>query len=364
MNLYKERQKRVFSLIAENKVDSFLVTDLVNIRYLCGFTGSNGYLFFFDNKVYFYTDFRYALQSEREVFCDKIFIIKKNFYLSPPKELLKVKRLGIEKENLSLDNYEKLLNYFKKKKKKIKLLPLPNVIRELRAIKDEEEISLIKKAASLTDEVFNKVLNEIKEGVKERDLALFIEGEFKKNGEIAFPVIVASGENSALPHARASEKEVRFGEAIVIDIGLKYNGYCADLTRTVFLGKISDEFKKIYQIVYDAQKKAIDFLSFSINEGKKMKAKAVDLRARSYIKERGYGDFFGHSLGHGVGLEVHEKPWISFLSKDQLKPNMVFTIEPGIYLPNKGGVRIEDLVLLREKEVILLSQSEKNLIVL
>jgi len=364
MNLYKERQKRVFSLMEKNKVDSFLITDLTNIRYLCGFTGSNGYLLFFDDRVYFYTDFRYALQSEREVFSDKIFIIKKNFYLSPPKEILKVKRLAIEKENLTVDNYEKLLNYLKKKKKKIKFLPLANVIKELRAIKDEEEISLIKKAASLTDEVFNKVLKEIKEGMKEKDLALFIEGEFKKNGDIAFPVIVASGENSALPHAKPSEKEIKFGEAIVIDIGLKYNGYCADLTRTVFLGKISDEFKKVYQIVYDAQKKAIDFLSFSISKEKKIKAKAVDLCARNYIKEKGYGEFFGHSLGHGVGLEVHEKPWVSFLSKDRLKPNMVFTVEPGIYLPKKGGVRIEDLVLLKEKEVILLSESEKNLIVL
>jgi Xaa-Pro aminopeptidase len=363
MNLYKERQKKVFSLIKENKVDGFLVTDLVNIRYLCGFTGSNGYLLFFDDKVYFYTDFRYALQSEREVFCDKIFIIKKNFYLNPPRELLPIKRLAVEKENLNLDNYEKLLNYFKKRKSKLKILPLPNVIKELRAIKDEEEISLIKKAAAFTDEVFNKVLKEIKEGVKEKDLAFFIEMEFRKNGESAFPVIVASGENSALPHARASEKEIKFGEAIVIDIGLKYNGYCADLTRTVFLGKISDEFKKIYQIVYDAQKKAIDFLSLAI-DGKKIKAKAVDLCARNYIKEKGYGEFFGHSLGHGVGLEVHEKPWVSFLSKDWIKPNMIFTIEPGIYLPKKGGVRIEDLVLLKEKEVVLLSQSEKNLIVL
>lgn len=359
--IYQDRQKKIFQYIFKNNLDGFLVTDLVNIRYLCGFTGSNGYLLFFDDKVYFYTDFRYKLQSEREVFAHKIIIIKKNFFLSPPKEFLKLKRLGIERENINIDNYNKILNYFKKRNRKTKVLPLPNFIKEeLRIMKDEDEIALISKAASIADEVFGKLLKEIREGVSEKDLALFIENEFRKKGEIAFPVIVASGENSALPHARASDKKIKFGEAIVIDIGVRYNGYCSDMTRTVFLGKVADELKKVYQIVYDAQKRAIDFL----NENKKIKAKDVDFIARSYIKNKGYGEYFGHGLGHGVGLEVHEKPWLSFLSKDKIKPNMVFTIEPGIYLPNIGGVRIEDLILFKEKEVVLLSQSEKGLLVL
>ncbi|MEO0089444.1 MAG: aminopeptidase P family protein [candidate division WOR-3 bacterium] len=359
--IYKDRQKKVFQYIFKNNLDGFLVTDLVNIRYLSGFSGSNGYLLFFDNKVYFYTDFRYELQSEREVSADKIIIIKKNFFTSPPKELWKIKILGIEKESINLDNYNKLLNYFKKRKKKTKIIPLPNFIKEeLRAIKDEEEINLISKAARITDEVFKKLLNEIKEGVREKDLALFIESEFRKEGDIAFPVIVASGENSALPHARAGDKRIKFGEAIVIDIGAKYNGYCSDMTRTVFLGKIDNELKKIYQIVYDAQKKAIDFLL----NNKKIKTKDLDFQARNYIKDKGYDKYFGHGLGHGVGLEVHEKPWVSFLSKDRIKANMIFTIEPGIYLPHIGGVRIEDLLLFREKDVIFLSQSEKNLLVL
>lgn len=362
--IYKNRQKKVFEYIFKRNLDGLLVTDLVNIRYLSGFTGSNGYLLFFDDQVYFYTDFRYKLQSEREVFADKIIIIKKNFFLSPPKEFLKIKRLGIERESVNIDNYNKILNYFKKRNKKTKVVPLPNFIKEeLRIIKDEEEIKLISKASSIVDEVFGKLLKEIKEGVSEKDLALFIENEFRKKGDIAFPVIVASGENSALPHARASDKKIKFGEAIVIDIGMRYNNYCSDMTRTIFLGKVNDELKKVYQIVYDAQKRAIDFL-IKNSENKKIKTKDVDFEARSYIKNKGYGEYFGHGLGHGVGLEVHEKPWLSFLSKDRIKPNMIFTIEPGIYLPNIGGVRIEDLILFKEKEVILLSQSEKNLLVL
>ncbi len=361
--IYKDRQRKVFQYLLKKNLDSFLVTDLFNIRYLCGFTGSNGYLLFFEGKVYFYTDFRYELQSEREVSADKIIIIKRNFFTSPPKEFLKLKRLGIERESVNVDNYNKILDYFKKRNKRLKVLPLPNFIKEeLRAIKDEEEIKLISKAARITDEVFNKLLNEIKEGVREKDLALFIENEFRKEGEIAFPVIVAGGENSALPHARASEKKIKFGEAIVIDIGMKYNDYCSDMTRTVFLGKVDNELKKIYQIVYDAQSRAIDFLREDKN--KKIKTKDVDFKARSYIKDKGYDKYFGHGLGHGVGLEVHERPWVSFLSKDKIKPNMIFTIEPGIYLPNIGGVRIEDLILFREKEVILLSQSDKGLLVL
>lgn len=357
--IYKERQKKVFSIIEDNNLDSFLVSDLINIRYLCGFTGSNGYLLFIDGNVYFYTDFRYHLQSEKEVFSDKIIIIKDNLFASPPKEFLKIRRLGIEKENINLDNYTKILNYFKKK---TKILPLPNLIKELRAIKDEKEINLIKTAARITDEVFTKMLKEIKEGLSEKDLALFIETEFRKSGDIPFPVIVASGENSALPHAKPSEKKIKSGEPIIIDIGLKYDGYSCDMTRTVFLGKVNDEFKKVYQIVYSAQKKAIDFLINSTS--KKIKAKDVDFQSRNYIKEKGYGEYFGHGLGHGVGLEVHEKPWVSFLSKDWIKTDMVFTIEPGIYLANRGGVRIEDLILFKETEVIYLSQSEKKLIVL
>lgn len=359
--IYKERQKKVFQYISKNNLDGFLVSDLVNVRYLCGFTGSNGYLLFFDNKVYFYTDFRYELQSKREVVCDEIIIIKKNFFAYPPKELLKIKRLGIEREGVNIDNYYKILDYFKKKNKKIKIIPLPNFVKEeLRAIKDNEEIRLISKAAEITDRVFNKLLGEIKEGASEKELAFFIESEFRKEGEISFPVIVASGENSALPHARASEKKIKLGEAIVIDIGCRYQGYCSDMTRTVFLGRVDEELKKVYQIVYDAQRRAIDFLK----ENKKIRTKELDFQARSYIKNNGYGEYFGHGLGHGVGLEVHEKPWLSFLSKDRIKENMIFTIEPGIYLPNIGGVRIEDLILYKEGEIIFLSQSDKKLLVL
>ncbi|MCS7249530.1 MAG: aminopeptidase P family protein [candidate division WOR-3 bacterium] len=361
LQIYKERQKKVFDYLSKNNIDSFLVSDLVNIRYLANFTGSNGYLLFFDSKVYFYTDFRYELQSKREVICDEIIIIKKNLFASPPKEFLKFKRLGIEKENITLDSYNKILEYFKKKNKRIKIIPLPNFIKEeFRAVKDEEEIKLISKAAEITDRVFLKVLEEIKEGVREKELAFFIESEFRKEGELSFPVIVASGENSALPHARASDKKIKSGEAIVIDIGCRYQGYCSDMTRTVFFGKVNKELKEIYQIVYDAQKRAIDFLW----EDKKIKAKELDSKARDYIKNKNYGKYFGHGLGHGVGLEVHEKPWVSFLSKDKIKENMIFTIEPGIYLPNIGGVRIEDLILYKEKEIIFLSKSDKKLLVL
>ncbi|MEO0099176.1 MAG: M24 family metallopeptidase, partial [candidate division WOR-3 bacterium] len=222
----------------------------------------------------------------------------------------------------------------------------------------EKEIDLIKKAAAITDSVFSAILNFIRPEMTEREVARKIDYLIKEKGEVAFPTIVASGENSALPHAQPTEKKIREGEPIILDIGAAFQGYASDLTRTIFLGKVPEKMREIYQIVKRAQENALS----QMKAGRK--TKMIDSLARDYIKDRGYGNYFGHSLGHGVGLAVHEKPTLSYLSNEKLLAGFVVTVEPGIYLPGLGGVRIEDLVLIKDEGIEILSKSEKELLVL
>ncbi len=340
-------------------ISSLLLTDLLNIRYLTGFTGSNAYLFLTKRKSIFYTDFRYQEQSRREVKIDNIKILKKSFFEEPPQELKEVKEIFFEEHSLTYKNYSLL----KKRLRGIKLHPAPDIVSELRMVKEREEIDLIRQAAEITDAVFCQILRLLRPGMSEREVALKIDLLIREKGvsvEPSFPTIVASGENAALPHAKPEGKGIKEGETIIIDLGATFQGYASDMTRTCFLGYAPRKAKEIYKVVQEAQELALS----KMRAGRRIRE--IDAIARDYIRDSGYGEYFGHGLGHGVGLAVHERPSLSYASPifDTLPANSVVTVEPGIYLPGFGGIRIEDLVLVKKDGIEILSKSPKELLIL
>lgn len=349
------RRKKLAQAIEKNKLDGLIISGWENIRYISGFTGSFCLLLMAPQKGYLFTDFRYLEQAEKETRGFEIvkwtideYKIMTNY--------IKMGRIGFEESSLTYQQFRKL----KKDLGEIRLVPTQNLMEDLRIIKDEDEIRRIKKAVRISDMTFNHLLNFIKPGLTEQQIQMEIEFFMRKSGaeKVAFNPIVASGKNSSMPHYRTGKRKIRNIDLIKLDFGATYEGYHSDLTRTIFIGKVSAKKKKIYQIV----KYALDLAEEEIRAGKK--CAEIDKIVREYIKKSGYGKYFGHGLGHGVGLSVHERPTLSFISKEVLKPGMVFTLEPGIYLPNFGGVRIEDLVLLTEKGIQILTKSTKELIII
>jgi Xaa-Pro aminopeptidase len=339
-----------------NKVGTFLVTDPANLFYLTGYTGSNGMFLLHDNqtKPIFYTDFRYQEQVKHEVSGCQIKIWDRSLFTNfPVEDIQSVKQLGFESNNLSFANYTRIK---KQIKGKTKMVPLDYIVEYLRRIKDNTELQKIKDSVLVTDKVFKNILTLIKPSITEKELANEIDFQFRKYGDIAFPTIVAFGARGALPHAQPTNKKLKSGDVIVFDIGAKINNYCADMTRTIIFGKASAKVKKVYEIVLSAQRLAEQ----KIMAGKR--AVEIDSYARNYIKDKGYAKYFGHGLGHGVGIMVHEGPTLSSQSKENLVINETVTVEPGIYLPGEFGVRIEDLVVIKEKGCEILTKSPKELI--
>jgi len=352
-------QKRVKEL----GLDAMLITHLPSIYYLINFSGSNGVLIVpQQGKPHFFTDFRYKSQVKVEVAGAKVSIIDRDrtiYDAIAEKQLFSdYDSIGFEPAHLAFWEYDIL----RKKFRHLKLVPIPDrEVEKLTMIKTEDEIGMIRKAADIGDQVFTHVLNVIKPGVTEREVAAEISYMTKKFGgeRDAFNVIVASGERSALPHGVATDKKIKKGELVTLDFGCVYKGFNSDMTRTVAVGKVSTELQKIYEIVRAAQQRAID----KVRPG--MNGRELDSIARDYITLHGYGSKFGHGTGHGLGIEVHELPMISQRGeKYKLEPNQVFTIEPGIYLENLGGVRIEDDVVVRREGCEVLNTSKKELIVL
>lgn len=340
------------------KVDAFLVTFLPHLRYVSGFTGSNGVGIVTRQNVYLLTDGRYADQVRHEVRGWKTFITQDGLFdeMKRQKLLRAGQRIGFDGNTLVVGQFRHL----KKILPKVTFLPKVDTIEKIAAVKDEAEIRTIKQAVVITDQVFNEILPFLKPGVRELDIAAEIAYRHRKHGAEGdgFETIVASGERSALPHGRASSKKLRHGDFVTLDFGCVYQGYHSDLTRTVILGRPSSTAKRIYRTVLEAQQRAID----AARSG--MKAKDLDAVARNYIKSKGYEKFFRHSLGHGIGLQIHEPPRLSILSKAALETGNVVTIEPGIYVPNIGGVRIEDDVVIRDGHCEVLNRAPKELIVL
>jgi len=340
----KIKLEKVREKLDKFKIDAIIITHLPNIRYLTGFSGSSAICIVTKTDAFFLTDFRYKEQVKHQVknFRKIIAIGKTSLDLIQEKKIFgKVKKVGFEADHAPFSFILEL----------IKFIPTKNFIEEIAAVKTPDEIENIKRAIKISEKVFYEILNLIKPGVSEIDIASEITYLHRKLGaeKDAFDIIVASGWRSALPHGVATGKKLKKGELVLIDFGCVYNGYHSDITRTISIGKASPEIKKIYQIVLDAQTKAIE----GVRE--RLKANELDSIARDYIRQNGYAKFFGHSLGHGIGTEIHTLPRISPSSDYILQNGNVITIEPGIYLPGFAGIRIEDDVLINSNAEILTS---------
>ncbi len=347
--LQKLRQK-----LAEEEVDAFLISQLENRYYLSGFDGSAGFLLITPQNTILATDFRYIEQAKRQAPDYEIFQITNNIADWFPRLVaeLNLRQLGFEAGHITFARYQQLTNALNKAKSQLKLVPVDGLVESLRTIKEPEEIELITKAAAITDSAFEYIEDIIHIGMSEKEVAWEIEKFMREQGSqtIPFDIIVASGPNSALPHAKPSQHAIRSGEPIVIDIGARFGGYGSDLSRTTCLGSHNNTFNKVYDTILKAQLAAIT----TIKEG--MTGEEADNLARKVIDQAGYGEAFGHGLGHGVGLAPHEQPRLGPNSLDHLVNGMVFTIEPGIYLTGWGGVRIEDTVVMESGKIRVISR--------
>ncbi len=347
-----ERIKKAKRNLRKLPIKGIIITDINNIFYLTGFTGDAGVLYLTNKEAFFISDLRFEGIAEKEVKNSKV-ILTNEGYFKKLKEIASEDAVGYE-GNISC----MMLKSLKKSLKGIKLTPVENFVEGLRIIKDEDEIKLLKKAAHIGDKALKEVLPIIKPGIRERDIAIEIEYQMRKLGGdgISFTTIVASGLRGATPHATASSKKIKAGTFITMDFGTYYRRYASDMTRTVALGKVSEEIRRIYQVVHSAQMLGVD----AVREG--ISTKKLDGIARDYINKAGFGKFFTHSLGHGVGLNVHELPYVSYRSDYILRENMVITIEPGVYIIGKAGVRIEDTVVVKKNGGERLTLSPKKLI--
>ncbi|SHG65936.1 Xaa-Pro aminopeptidase [Thermosyntropha lipolytica DSM 11003] len=338
----------------EKGLNAFLVSKPENIRYLSGFTGGeDAKLLILEDEQYIITDTRYREQAAREAPHFEL-LLDKFPYLEA---LNKVRRscwdrLGIESLHLTYHEYRMLESTLD-----VDLFPLEYEVEELRMVKEEEELECIREAARIGDMVFEEIVSFLKPGITEKKIADRIAFLLREKGcaKEAFDVIAAAGENASLPHARPGEKAVKPGEMLILDYGGFYEGYAADMTRTVFIGSPSAYFQDAYREVLKAQKIGISVVRAGI------KASKVDEAVRDYLKSSGLGDYFVHSTGHGLGLEIHEKPALSPAGDIELKENMVVTIEPGIYIPGKGGIRIEDTVIVKKDGCEIITRTDKEL---
>lgn len=334
--------------------ESVLISSGQNIFYYSGFTSEDANLLISHDKQLLITDSRYTIQAREQAPDFEIIDSADGF-----KNILKripQSYIGFEENYVSVNQYRKRQRDAGDEKT---LVPMQKRIDALRQIKDDEEIRRIAEAERIGDEAFSYILDKIKPGVTEREIALELEFFMKKQGAAAlsFETIAASGVRSAMPHGAASQKVIEKGDLLTLDFGCVYEGYCSDMTRTVAVGSVSDRQREIYEIVLKAQLAALDV----IKPG--MRCAEVDKTARDIIKAAGYGDNFGHSLGHSVGIQIHESPVFSAKSRDAVKAGHVITVEPGIYVDGFGGVRIEDLVVVTEEGIQNLTRSPKELLV-
>ncbi|MEW6097078.1 MAG: Xaa-Pro peptidase family protein [bacterium] len=354
-----DRIKKLQKALSRKKLDGLLVSNITNVQYLTGFTGSSADLLLTSNKLYFITDSRYIEQAQKEVSNGFEFIKEEKGLVKTLKKILGkqgLKNLGLETDCLTYNQYQEFL----KELLFVELIPTDGLIMKLRLIKDKDEIHKIKHACQIAEDAFRVLLPFIKDGISEHDLAIELEYLIKKKGgEVAFDTIVISGQRSSLPHGRPANKKLEIGDFILFDFGAKYKGYNCDLTRTLILGKPTHRQELVYKTVKRTKDKVLDNLRGGI------KFAQLDKIAREEIAKNGLKRFFGHNLGHGVGLEVHEMPHISSSNRSITKSGMVLTIEPGIYIPSFGGVRIEDTVLITDNGYTVLSDKvSKELIVL
>jgi len=348
MNL---RLKNIYRKLEKGYLEGILVSSPANIFYLTRYNSRDSYLLVSRNENIYFTDSRYieeaklALQgiANLQKVNGSVFKLIANACLT-----LRLKRVAFEERYLPFAEYKKIKEGLGRK---IILVPTHSLIEELRQIKEPEELQKIRNAIAITAKAFKFIKNLIAPGKREIEVVGEVERFIRYEGAsgVSFDIIVASGPNSSFPHHISSQRKLKLNEPVLVDIGVEYLGYKSDLTRVFFLGKINVLAQKIYDIVLEAQIRAIKKIKPGEN------AAEIDKAGRQYIAQKGFGEFFGHNLGHGVGLEVHESPYISGKERNTLNPGMVFTVEPAIYLPNKFGIRIEDMVLVTKDGCEVLS---------
>ncbi len=335
-----QRTEKIRSL---NKAQAYFLTSEKNVCYASGFKGDSSLLLITQKEVYFFTDFRYTLQAQTDLDSNvKIITITGDSRRKAIGDIIKQENicsLGIEKGQMNVNEYETIKEIFCCESYE----DISSDLLSLRSVKTPDEIKKIKIAASANEKVLDELIKIIKPGISELDLRAELLYQVNKQGmDSAFAPIVASGENSALPHAIPTSKKLAHKDLLTLDFGCKYLGYCSDITRTFVIGAVDETQKKIYDIVNTAQMRALEVCCEGVECSK------IDAAARDYITSQGYGEFFGHGTGHGVGLDIHENPTVNSSSKAVLEKGMVYTVEPGIYLPGIGGVRIEDTCVVGE----------------
>lgn len=354
---YRERQARLLSALAETGGEALMVTRPENLTYLTGFRGEAGTLFLSSSGAWLMTDFRF-LDAARDEIKNAALVHQEGNWLDAVKEFVAKREwssLVVEANHLTYRRYQDLAEALSP----AKLVPSSGLVERLRRIKDQEEIALLREAARLTDAAFARILERIRPGVTEKELALELDYLLGMSGSegVSFPTIVAAGPRAARPHAVPGWERVQEGDLLLMDFGAVYGGYHADLTRTVAVGRAGKKEREIYSVVLAAQEKALR----AMRPGKT--CAEIDAVAREEIARAGYKEYFGHRLGHSVGLAVHEEPSLGGGEETVLAPGMVLTVEPGIYLSGWGGVRVEDLVLVTADGVEILSQSPKDFLV-
>lgn len=360
MGEYQKRRQVLWEKVKARGVEAFLLVNVEgseqpNLRYLTGFTGTFGVLIVGEEEA-FLTDPRYTEQAQTQV--DLPVAEVRGRWLPQVVERLKamgVKRVGIGSLRTSLHLFEEL----RKAGEGLEFVPLGAPVEELRRVKTREELEKIEEAVRLTEAGLSWILERLRPGMSEREVALELEFWYRKEGadDVAFDLIVAGGPRSSRPHHRASAEKIKKGEVVLLDVGVRLDGYCADITRVVSVGEPSSRVREIHELVLAANRAGIEALRAGAS------GKDVDATARAIIEEAGLGELFGHGLGHGVGLEVHEGPRLSPTSEDILLSGTVVTVEPGVYFPGEFGVRIEDLVAVEEKGARVLSSFPKELLV-
>jgi len=356
-SIYSKRQQNLRMVLDERGLDGMLITNLTNVRYISGFTGSAASCLITPEGQYFVTDGRYIEQSKTQVKGFERFI-DMNSHLSQIKDNnLNPNgfKLAFEGDHMSYALYENMISMFPNTKWENSSM----ILEDLAAVKDDHELECIRTAVEVTDKVYEEILPMLRPGFTEKQVANTMVSKYREYAEgEAYSPIVATGPNGALPHAIPTDREFQNGDFIVIDAAAKYGGYHADMTRTPVVGKATEKHKEVYSIVKEAQQRGCDIAKAGVP------CKEVDAATREYIGEMGYGKYYTHGTGHGLGLEIHTSPRFSPQSEQVLEVNNVMTIEPGIYLAGWGGVRIEDDIIIGKDDCEILNQTTKDLVVL
>lgn len=355
------RIDRLLEKLKKEKIEGMLLVTDANIRYLTGYTGSDSFVIITEKDKYFITDGRYVEQAEKE--CPDFKVVNWRQISTRISESIreiikdsKIQNLGFEKNHITYEFYSNLTE----DAKKVQFIPTKGVVESIRYIKDNDEIKSIRKACEISENSLSKALDFIKPGVTEKEITAELEYNIKKQGAdgVGFKTILISGKRTSLLHGIPSDKAIAYGDFITIDFGAKYDGYICDMTRTFVVGKASEEQRKVYQTIQDALKSATDSIKAKVS------SKIPCEKAKEIVEKSGYLNHYYPNLGHGVGLILHEEPFMGPASEYTLEENCVITVEPGIYIPDWGGVRIEDMVLVTEEGFEILTKSSKDLIVL